>query len=161
MMKIRFLPLLCCLLSTPTWADIYKHVDENGNVTFTNTPMKGAQVILVESANPPPAVPKARSNNPTKAQAIAPSPAAFPRVDTGSQKERDVNRRRILEEELAAEQRLLADRKKELADADHNRSAEEKTNPQKYLARLSRLRENMLLHEKNIAALQTEISKIR
>lgn len=161
MPKSCLLALFISLLTCPVWADIYKHVDENGNITFTNTPMKGAQRIVVEQYSPAPSSKTRRSNATTTSSVSTPSPAAFPRVDTGSQKERDVNRRRILEEELAAEQRLLAERKKELSEAEANRSAEEKTNPQKYVERIGRLRENAVLHEKNVAALQTELSKIR
>ena len=153
-------PLLLILLAGPTWADIYKHVDAQGNITFTNTPIQGAQRIFIEHGNPA-ARPAAKAKSSESVPRItAPSPSAFPRVEARAQKERDVNRRRILQDELAAEQRLLTERKKELADAETNRSTEEKTNPQKYLERIGRLRENLQLHEKNIAALQTELGKI-
>lgn len=161
MLKPHFAPLLLTLLICPAWADIYKHVDEHGNITFTNTPIKGAQRVIIESGYPAPRpAAKAKSGESTP-RISPPSPATFPRVDAGAQKERDVNRRTILQDELAAEQRLLVERKKELADAEINRSAEEKTNPQKYVERIGRLRENLQLHEKNIAALQTELGKIR
>ncbi len=161
MVKFRLIPLLPFLLAVPVRADIYKHIDANGNVTFTNAPMAGAQRIIIEqSRQVPRPVAKARTSAESSRSAV-PSPSAFPRVDSGSQKERDVNRRRILEEELAAEQRLLAERKKELAEAESNRSTQERANPAKYVARIGQLRENMTLHEKNIAALQAEIGKIR
>jgi len=159
MLKPQLVPLLLTLLICPAWADIYKQVDEHGNITFINTPIQGAQRVFIESGYPamrPAAKAKNGANTPRVSTA---SPSTFPRVDAGAQKERDVNRRRILEDELSAEQRLLADRKIELANADSNRSAEEKANPQKYVERLGRLRENLLLHEKNIAALQTELGK--
>lgn len=161
MLKFRLIPLLPFLLAVPVQADIYKHIDANGNITFTNAPMAGAQRIIVEQSRqvPRPAA-KARTGA-ESSRSAAPSPPAFPRVDSSSQKERDVNRRRILEEELASEQRLLTERKKELTEAESNRSAQERANPAKYVARIGQLRENMTLHEKNIAALQAEISKIR
>lgn len=159
MLKVRLLPFLVLFASLPSWADIYKHVDERGNVTFTNAPMKGAQRIVIESSHAPRATPKAK--NGSKAQAASPSPANFPKVNSGTQKERDVNRRRILEEELASEKRQLAGQKKDLSEAEANRSAEEQANPRKFLERIGRLREGIVLHEKNIAALQSELSKVR
>lgn len=154
MLKSCLFPILMLALYCPAWADIYKHVDEHGNITFTNTPLKGAQRILIEPSHPP------RAAAPNAPRNTA-SPSSFPRIDTSLQKERDISRRRILEEELASEQRLRDERKKALTDADTTRTAEEKNNPQKYLERLGRLRENLQLHEKNIAALQNELSKLR
>lgn len=161
MFMLKIILLFCALLIiVPAHADIYKHVDEQGNVTFTNTPLKGAQRIFVEqSAAPLRAVKPRGSESTVRTPSI--SPSAFPRVNPGTQKERDVSRRHILEEELASEQRLLSSKKKELADANTTRSVEEMTYPQKYIERLGRLRENVLLHEKNIVALQTELSKVR
>ncbi|MDR3410458.1 MAG: DUF4124 domain-containing protein [Formivibrio sp.] len=161
MQKLPLTPLLLVLLICPAWADIYKHIDEHGNITFTNTPIRGAQRVFIESGYP--AIrPATKAKNGTNAPRIpSATPSSFPRVDSGTQKERDVNRKTILQDELSTEQHLLADRKKELADAETTRSPEEKSNPQKYLERIGRLRENLLLHEKNIAALQTELSKVR
>lgn len=160
MLKLRYLPLLALFAYHTSWADIYKHVDEHGNITFTNSPMKGAQRIHVETSRPSPS----RSNTAkpsSKAQATTPSPANFPRVSSNTQKERDTNRRRILEEELAAEKRLLVNQKRELSEAESHQSAEEKANPQKFLERIGRLRESLVLHEKNVTALQTELTKTR
>lgn len=153
--------LLLTLLSGPAWADIYKHVDEHGNITFTNTPVRGAQRIFVEPGYVAPRQAKVKNGETGTPRVSTPSPTHFPRVDSGTQKERDANRQRILQDELAAEQRLLAEQKKALADAESNRSSEEKANPQKYLERLGRLRESLQLHEKNVAALQTELGKTR
>ncbi len=160
MLNLRNLPFIALFAALPVWADIYKHVDANGNVTFTNTPTKGAQRVLIESPHTSrSATPKTRSDS--KAQAATPSPANFPKVSSGTQKERDISRRRILEEELAAETRQLAGQKKELSEAETNRSAEERNSPNKFLERIGRLRENLVLHEKNIAALQKELAKLR
>ena len=47
MLNLRNLPFIALFAALPVWADIYKHVDANGNVTFTNTPTKGAQRVLI------------------------------------------------------------------------------------------------------------------
>lgn len=160
MMKLRHLTPLLFVLAAPTWADIYKHVDEHGNITFTNAPVRGAQRILIEPtrATARPAAPSLSAPAPSRSTV---SPSSFPRVDAGTQKERDISRRRILEDELSNEQRLLNERKQELTNAEAQRSAQEKSNPQQYVERLGRLREGILLHEKNIAALQSELGKLR
>ena len=54
---------------------IYKHVDENGRVTYTNRPMKGAAVVELEPLTTIPATP-AGSLVPQK-----PAPAIKPAVD--------------------------------------------------------------------------------
>jgi uncharacterized protein YaiL (DUF2058 family) len=148
------------VLVAPAWADIYKHVDENGNITFTNQPIKGAQRILVEPGFKP-SSPSRPGSSSGRGAAQNPSPANFPRVDSQTQRERDSNRRLILQEEMANEQKLLTEARSRLQQADATRTAEEKANPGRYLERLSRLRENVQLHEKNITALQSEISRVR
>jgi len=157
---LRFLPtVLFAAVAAPAMADIYKHVDEQGNITFTNQPMKGAQRILVEPGFKPSS--SMRSGSAGKRAAQNPSPAHFPRVDAQTQRERDSNRRLILQEEMANEQQRLTEARKQLNDADATRSAEEKANPGRYLERLGRLREAVQLHEKNLAALQAELSRVK
>src|SRR3954454_2813834 len=129
---------------------IYKHVDENGHVTYSNKPMKGANVVDLEPLTTiptPPAVLAAKANftlsdangtppriekasltldKPEKAKAVALvtpiGPTAMLSVDMQTQKRRDEDRRRILEQELAAEQQSL--------DAVRATMLEEQRNPQ-------------------------------
>ena len=72
-------------------ADIYKYTDENGNVTFTNTPVKGAVRIMSES-NPTTNArrPSGDSGVVSKSspRVAAPSPLNFPKVDAATQKSR-------------------------------------------------------------------------
>ncbi|WP_373975916.1 DUF4124 domain-containing protein [Chitinibacter sp. SCUT-21] len=149
--------------STLCWADIYKYVDENGNVTFTNTPIKGAVKIMSEPSAPRRSSGEstARSTQPRAPSVAAPSPVNFPRVDAATQRSRDTNRRQILTDELNSEQASLASARKALQEAESNKTAEEKANPKLYLDRIGRLRETIVMHEKNSAALQAEISRMR
>ena len=118
--KLTFSPfgycLICCLLNikfasrqcliaglaffamTTAHAEIYKHVDEQGRVTYSNVPMKGATKLNLEPLNTVPA---------TRPKTSVASPSSFPKVDGDTQKKRDDTRRKILEEELAAEEKLL------------------------------------------------------
>ncbi|WP_297571895.1 DUF4124 domain-containing protein [uncultured Deefgea sp.] len=141
-------------------ADIYKYVDSNGNVTFTNSPIKGAVRIMSESQ--PAANPIRRNNESVKSPRVAvPSPVNFPKVDAATQKTRDSNRKLILEEELSSERELFNKAKKNLQEADANRSAAEQANPKLYLDRIGRLREAIVMHEKNVTALQAELTRVR
>ncbi|GHD61385.1 DUF4124 domain-containing protein [Jeongeupia chitinilytica] len=164
-MKPHYLLLAALLVPLFARADIYKYVDENGHVTFTNTPMKGAQRIYVDSISviPGPTTttgskPRTKSSTP---RVNTPSPADFPKVDAATQKSRDSNRKQILQDELGSERSALASARQALADAEGNRSAEEKANPQRYVERLGRLRDAVVTHEKNVEALTSELNRVR
>jgi hypothetical protein len=142
-----------CLVATSAYAEIYKRVDENGRVTYSNIPMKGAKKLNLDPLPVVPAI-KARNANP--------SPSDFPKVDLGTQKKRDDMRHQILEEELAAEERLLAEAGQTLKEAEGARGDKESSRlPSKYLERLQQLKENVVLHEKNIQALKLEIANLK
>lgn len=116
------------VMNTVAHAEIFKHVDAQGRVTYSNVPMKGATKLNLEPLNTVPA---------TKPKASAPSPSGFPKVDGDTQKKRDDTRRKILEEELAAEEKLLAE------------------------ATIQKDVPATALHEKNVAALKKELANIK
>ena len=76
------------------------------------------------------------------------------------QKERDNDRRRILESELAAEQKNLEQARKDLAEQEAVRSGDER-NYQRVLERLEPFKNKVALHERNIEAIQKELGKLR
>ncbi|WP_035060243.1 DUF4124 domain-containing protein [Andreprevotia chitinilytica] len=156
-MTLRVLLLL--LVASPAFADIYKYVDEEGRVTFSNIPMKGSQRIYADPVTVN--APKTRTKSGNTPKVNSPSPGNFPKVDAATQRSRDSNRKLILQEELNAEQQALADARRALADADTNRTAEERANTSKYTEKLGRLRESVVLHEKNVAALTNELARAR
>jgi hypothetical protein len=149
-MKTKLLIFLSLFLSQAAHADIYKLVDEDGRVTYSNTPLKGAKKIHLEPIStiaPPKPKPAATPQN-------------FPRVDNETQKKRDGTRRDILEQELAAEQKLLEEARKNLAEGEATRLGDER-NYQKYLDRVQGLKDSVTLHEKNIDALNKELAGVR
>jgi hypothetical protein len=81
-------------------------------------------------------------------------------VDGETQKKRDNARRRILEEELAQEESLLAEAKQQLAQQEAVRLGDER-NYQKYLDRVQPFKNAVALHEKNVAALRQELANQR
>jgi hypothetical protein len=143
------------LMPLPTRCEIYKCVDGEGNVSYTNTKQKGCTGMDIGPIREPPSAarPKAKGG-----QAVA--PANFPSVDSETQKQRDKSRRRILETELTAEERLLADAKRALAEGEIGRSSDDRSSPQ-YSERLRKLKETVSLHEQNVAALKRELASTR
>jgi hypothetical protein len=144
---------LALALAAPAWGDTFKCVDANGRPTYTNikdeTKGKNCSVVMREISVVP-ATPAARS-------AANPSPAGFPKVDPATQKARDGARRRILEEELGAEEKALVQAKAELAEQEGIRTGDER-NYQRVLDRLQSYKDEVERHEKNIAALKKELS---
>jgi hypothetical protein len=140
----------------PAAAEIYKCQDGEGNVSYTNTKQKGCTAMDIgPSREPAPSGTRPRAKG---SQSTA--PANFPSVDSETQRQRDQGRRRILETELAAEERLLADAKRALAEGEIGRSGEDRTSPA-YVERMRKLKETVGLHEQNVAALRRELANTR
>lgn len=151
---MRNLLLLIGLLAPLAHADIYQCVDANGNKRFTNikAEAKGCKLLDIGPINTVPA-PKP----PTKS---APGPVSFPKVDAQTQRQRDTDRRRILEQELVSEQKQLAVAQKALADQEATRLGGER-NYQRVLDRLEPYQKKVKLHEDNIESLKKELANLR
>ena len=152
-MKPHYLFAMMCALPLLAQAEIYKYVDKDGHVTYSGEPIKGGRKLILGPL-------------PTMAPLAKPhTPASFPKVDTAKQKERDEMRRKILQDELDAEEKLLAETKQNLNNATPEvyRGADGKTyrNVARYDEKIKRLNADIELHEKNIAALKTELSRIK
>lgn len=135
--------LLACGASVH--AEIYKHVDAEGRITFSNIPMKGA--VRLDLNRVPVSIPSnAPGRGPTARASSTPTPADFPKVDKATQGKRDVLRRQIWQDELGNEEKLLTEARARLAKAEPDKAA--------------RLREDVLMHEKNIEALKKEMARV-
>ncbi len=64
----------------------------------------------------------------------------------------------MLTDELATEEKLLAEARAAYGDGTPPPLPDEKANAQKYADRLARLRQTVALHEKNIEALKRELA---
>jgi hypothetical protein len=190
-MKIVWIAGLAVAMSSAAWAQttIYKHVDENGRVTYTNKPMKGATVLELDPITTIPATP---------ALAIAPAPAAkavatlerldkpaavaptLASIDATVQKRRDNDRRKILEEELTREEDSLAEARASISQEQQNPTlvaavrtmqttaepspaqlAEMRSNIEKASGRIRGLQSTVAEHEKNIEALKKELGALK
>lgn len=156
-MLIARLPfLLCLLLTAPAQAEIYKYVDENGHVTFTDVYKKGAKLIVLPGA-PTPLPP---SSKPSRRASYNPSPADFPRIDSGTQKRRDDIRRQVLNDEISGERRNADDARRQLALGDRLLPGERATDAT-YLNRVKKLQATIQQHEQNITSIQREIANLK
>jgi hypothetical protein len=96
--------------------------------------------------------------NTRKSDKPVPAPAGFPRVDAETQKGRDELRRKVLTDELAAEEKYMAESRAAYDNGAPQPLPEEKADAEKYRQRISRLREAVRLHERNIEALKKELA---
>jgi hypothetical protein len=125
--------LTALLLPVLAQAEIYKTIDANGNVTYSNVKLKGA-------------------------------PASFPKVDAGTQNQRDGKRKEILQGELDAEKKALEDAKKAQAEGASNpevfKTKEGKTfrNVAKFDEKMKALQADVDAHQRNIDLLTKEIN---
>lgn len=161
-MRVRDCLLFLLLAALPAQADIYKSVDADGHVTYSSVPTKGSKRLDLGPA------PTSRSaESPVRRQTSESGAESFPRVDRVTQQNRDDVRRRILEEELATEQKLLVEARQNLKEGEEQpevfRGKDGKTyrNVAKYEEKIRDLTEEVELHQRNIEALQTELSRFK
>ena len=143
-------------LSSSAEAEIFKCIDAAGNSVYSNTQSRNCRSLNVE----PPVSRRGHGSASTSSVTANPSPSTFPKVDGGTQRARDDERRRILEQEIAAEQKNLEQARRELAEQEAVRSGDER-NYQRVLDRLQPFKDRIALHERNIVAIRKEISNLR
>lgn len=140
---------------------IYKCVDADGRVEFTDSARRNCKALDLPSSY---AAPKARGGggggNGRAAAPPATVPADFPKVSNFQQKNRDDERRDILNEELRNEEKKLADIRREFNGGEPERQGNER-NYAKYQERVALLKDSISRAEKNIDALKREIGNIK
>jgi len=151
--------IVFCMLSPMANAEVYKVIDADGRVTYTNMPTKGAKKLDIDPA-PSGGAPTAKPN-----QRIS-TPDTFPRVDKQTQNQRDNTRRQILEAELEAEKKALEEAKKAYVEGESTpevyKAANGKTfrNVAKFEEKMKVLQANVDGHERNIQLLQKELDAL-
>lgn len=156
------LALALVALCTPAWATVYKCVDADGRVTYTNDRSLARGCTALSQDQPVSSVPapaRRATGTPQPGQPST-SPSAFPRVSPDAQRARDDTRRQILETELASEEKALSEAQAALAEQESIRSGDER-NYQRVLDRLQPFKDQVELHQRNIEALRKEIGTLR
>lgn len=147
----------------------YRCMDSAGRSTYTNVKeeMAGKKCTVVSrevSVVPgvrPPAPPPAAAPAPARPGNVAtPAAKAAVRVDPQTQRARDADRRRILQQELQNAEKQLADARQRLAQQESIRGGDEK-NYQRVLDRLKPYQDEVRGAEENVAALKRELSNLR
>jgi uncharacterized protein DUF4124 len=128
--------------------EIYKCPDAAGRPTYTNVKRDTAGkncTMVSREVSVVPAIPVAR---PMQARAAGPALS------------RDESRRKILQNELESEQKLLSDARQKLAEQEGVRLGDER-NYVRVQERLKPYQDTVELHQKNIEQLQRELGNYR
>jgi hypothetical protein len=128
---------------------LYKCVTASGSDAFFNVQGSGGGGAPAERSS-------AR-----RADTTLVSPPGLPRVDAETQKGRDDLRRKVLTDELAAEEKSLLDARAAYGNGAPVPLPEEQNDAEKYRQRIARLRQEVQLHERNIEALKKELGSTR
>lgn len=157
--SLSMLVLSLALTPSAAHADVYKCKDENGKVSYTNTRNKGCQPLGNDASV---STVSLRSRQPamSSGSGTTEASASFPRVSTGTQRERDLTRRQVLEGELNTEQSALIEARQALAQQEAVRNGNEQ-NYQKVLERLQPYKAEVERRERNVEAISKEISGLR
>lgn len=147
---------------------VYRCEGESGAPTYQNAPGgKNCRRLDMQSLTTIPAPPPraaqagARSAGAASATATASSsPSAFPKVDGATQKSRDSDRRRILEDELRREEGKLDSLRAEFNNGEPERRGDER-NFQKYTDRVAAMRDEITRSELNVSSLKRELAGVR
>ena len=167
MKKHLFLTLLAFTVSTSAVAEIYKHVDADGRVTYSNIKSKGAIRLEIDPDTNSIGNERSKTKTTSATSKRAATPESFPRVDKDTQNQRDGKRRSILQGELDAEKAALEEAKKAYAEGEsnpevyHTASGQTFRNVPKFEAKMKGLKENVDNHQKNIELLQKELDSLR
>lgn len=149
-------------------AQIYRCENASGVPMYQNAPGPGCKVLDLPNITTIPA-PKQPSTPPARAgqgaqqgggAAGSATPAAFPKVDASAQRSRDLDRRRILEDELRKEESRLTELRSEFNGGEPERRGDER-NYQKYLDRVQRLKDDISRSESSVSSLRREMAALR
>jgi|GEM_PF-745378 len=136
------------LVSAGVGAQVYKHVDKDGKVTYSTTPpSKEAKPILLPELTTVPAF-KGK-----------PGGDAADNGDKAAREARE-DRRRLIEEKIVFEEKSLEELRRTYNKGEPERQGDEK-NYQKYLDRVERLKHEIEAQEKKIDALRKDLENVQ
>jgi outer membrane protein TolC len=159
--------------SSNAFAEIYKRVDADGRITYSNVKTKGATRLefdpdanAISNEQRPKRNGEASSSNKRTA-----TPDSFPKVDKDTQNQRDSKRQEILQSELDSEKAALEAAKQAYAEGAskpeifHKKNANGTTstfrNVPKFDEKMKALQAEVDSHENNIKLLQKELDALR
>lgn len=152
-------------------AEIYKRVDENGRIVYSNIKTPGAtrldispEVNSIKDDRQKPSTNAAQHKQTSSSE-------SFPRVDKQTQTQRDDKRKEILLAELEAEKEALLQAQQAYAEGESKPEVYRKKNADgststfrnmaKYNAKMDALKVEVESHQNNIQMLQKEINALQ
>ena len=166
-MNKQFIFICACLTTfvfpLVSHAEIYKHVDAEGRVTYSNVKIKGSKKINLEPADTSFGTNTSKETKPSSSQV---APKNFPNVDAETQKSRDTARKQILLSELASEKKALEEAKKAYEEGKSDPETFKTAsggigrNVAKFQAKMEKLQADVDVHQRNVELLEKEISNI-
>jgi hypothetical protein len=161
-MRLRFVLTVVALAPLSVLGETCKYLDKEGRTIYSNVVVKNARKVACFQPPAPMSTDPAPLAKAKPAEG-APAPVVDggrTKVEPATQRKRDDDRRRILEDELAREQQALDQARKTLTEQEGQRSGEER-NYQRVLDRLKPYQEAVAAHERNIASIRQEIANLR
>lgn len=168
--------LVAVALPVAGQAQIWRCEGAGGVVEYSNNPASGRSANcrtvdlpaittipaprLPAAAQQAPAAPRPPAAAVGSASTASAPPGGFPRVEANAQRSRDLDRRRILEDELRREEARLAELRGEYNGGEPERRGDER-NYQKYLDRVQRLKDDIARSESAVASLRREMGALR
>ncbi|MCP5243721.1 MAG: DUF4124 domain-containing protein [Burkholderiales bacterium] len=146
-MKLIFLFLLAIILlslSGQSLSGVYKQVDEQGNVTYSNVQTRDAEQIDLPPLVVVPSVDSAGAEN---------------RIRQRRENKIIKKQRQEIEQQISEETLVLENLKAEFKDGNPDRLGSER-NYQRYLDRVDRLKKEIGFREANLQALQRQLNEL-
>jgi hypothetical protein len=169
---LALVPLVFAPSQANAQDNMFKCTMTDGRVEYTNRPpadernctrlnIEPSVVLPAPTALPrPPAAPPAAAPARPAPSASSPAPAGFPRVDAPTQRARDTDRKRILEEELRAQEARYAELAKAYSNGQPERQGDER-NYQRYVDRVQRMKDDLDRVQGDINSVKSELGKLQ
>jgi hypothetical protein len=163
---LSLVTLIVIAFSSNAFAEIYKRVDADGRITYSNIKTKGATRLEFDPDANNIANDRPKSSSKSASNQRTPTPEGFPKVDKQTQNQRDGKRQEILQNELDSEKVALEEAKKAYAEGEAKpeiyKTANGATmrNVPKFQEKMKSLQDEVDSHENNIKLLQKEIDNL-
>ena len=169
---LSLVSLIIIAFSSNVFAEIYKRVDADGRITYSNVKTKGATRLEFDpDANAISNEQRPKRNGEASSNKRTATPDSFPKVDKDTQSQRDSKRQEILQSELDSEKAALEAAKQAYAEGAskpeifHKKNANGTTstfrNVPKFDEKMKTLQTEVDSHENNIKLLQKELDALR
>jgi chromosome segregation ATPase len=163
---LSLVTLVIIAFSSNAIAEIYKRVDADGRITYSNIKTKGSTRLEFDPDANTIVNDRPKSTGSSSSNKRTATPEGFPKVDKQTQNQRDGKRQEILQNELDSEKAALEEAKKAYAEGEAKpeiyKTANGATmrNVPKFQEKMKSLQDDVDSHENNIKLLQKELDNL-